>query len=300
MPETSPRFPAVLGTDYDIIGSVVLYNTPRDEIDRAISQFFAIADTTPLRLHLYVIDNSERSSDNPRLRDARITYHFPQRNLGYGRAHNIALRASTGRSKYNLIMNTDVRYPPDVVLTLKSYLDSHSDAGLAAPKIRYPDGTLQPVCRLLPAPVNVFLRRFFPHSRLARKLDRDYELQWWHHADVANIPFLSGCFLLARTDILRELDGFDDRFFLYAEDVDLSRRIHQIAATAYIPTAVITHQHRRLNRSSLRCTWHGLVSHVQYFNKWGWFFDGNRREMNSRTIERLRSGAPTQPSQLHT
>lgn len=286
---TTKLLPPAPSTDYDITGSIVLYNTPRNEVDRAILQFFDIAERAPLNLHLHVIDNSGHSSDNPHLNDARITYHHPRRNLGYGRAHNIAVRASTGRSKYNLIMNTDVSYAPDTVLTLKSYLDSNANTGLAAPKVLYPDGALQPVCRLLPAPFNIFLRRFLPHSKLARKLDRDYELQWWHHANIANIPFLSGCFMLARTDILSALGGFDDRFFLYAEDLDLSRRIHQIAATAYVPNAVIIHEHRRLNRSSLRCTWHGLVSHVQYFNKWGWFFDGKRREMNSRTIERLRT-----------
>lgn len=292
--------PELQESSYDVVGSIVLYNTPADEVEHAIRQFLAVADADQLKLHLYVIDNSERPLTHPSLKDKRITYHFAKRNLGYGRAHNIALRASKGKTKYNLIMNTDVSYAPDVVSTLKSYLDSNPKAGLAAPKILSPDGSLQPVCRLLPKPANIFLRRFFPHSRLARKMDQDYELQWWNHGSTADIPFLSGSFLLARTDILGNLGGFDDRFFLYAEDVDLCRRIHQIAATAYVPAATITHAHRRLNRSSLRCTWHGLVSHIQYFNKWGWLFDGNRREMNSRTIARLQSSTPTQRSRLHT
>ena len=292
--------PDLSESNYDIVGSIVLYNTPADEVEHAIRQFFAISDADHLKLHLYVIDNSAHPLTNPLLADQRITYHFAKRNLGYGRAHNIALHASKGKAKYNLIMNTDVSYAPDVVTTLKSYLDSTPQAGLAAPKILSPDGSLQPVCRLLPMPANIFLRRFFPRSRLAKTMDQDYELQWWNHGSIADIPFLSGSFLLARTDILGSLGGFDDRFFLYAEDVDLSRRIHQIAATAYIPTAVITHQHRRLNRSSLRCSWHGLVSHVQYFNKWGWIFDGTRREMNSRTIARLRSSTAKQRSRLHT
>lgn len=301
MPETTPQLPAALDTDHDIVGSIVLYNTPRDEVDRAISQFFAIADADQLKLHLYIIDNSALASDNPLFADTRVTYHFSRRNLGYGRAHNIALHASKGRSRYNLIMNTDISYSPDVVLTLKAYLDSNAHAGLAAPKILHPDGTLQPVCRLLPLPLNIFLRRFFPDSKLAAKMDRDYELHWWNHGAIANIPFLSGSFLLARTEILGDLGGFDDRFFLYAEDVDLCRRIHQIAATAYVPAATITHAHRRLNRSSFRCTWHGLVSHIQYFNKWGWIFDANRRETNSRTIERLRAAAEDSLTpQLHT
>lgn len=278
-------------TDYDLVGSVVLYNTSLAEVEAAVEQFFAPSDRAPHKRHLCIIDNSARPLPRTSFADDRITYHFANRNLGYGAAHNIALRASMGRSRYSLIMNTDVSYSPDVIPKLESFLDSNASVGLAAPRILYPDGTLQAVCRLLPTPLNIFLRRFFPRSRWAAKLDLDYELQWWHHDTIANIPFLSGSFLLARTDLLLSLGGFDERFFLYAEDVDLCRRIHQISATAYVPDAVITHQFRRHNRHSLRGTWHGLVSHVQYFHKWGWFFDRERREINAQTIERLQRSA---------
>ena len=292
MPETSRLFPPVPGTDYDIIGSVVLYNTPPEELTRAIRQFFAIPYADASKRHLCIIDNSPRPSPNAFFSDERISYHFPNQNLGYGRAHNLAFRASEGRTKYNLIMNTDVNYAPDVIPALHSYLESHPHAGLAAPKILYPDGRLQPVCRLLPTPWNIFLRRFFPTSRLTETMDAEYELQWWPHDEIANIPFLSGSFLLLRSTLLASLGGFDERFFLYAEDVDLCRRVHEVSQTAYIPTALVTHEFRRQNRRSIRCTWHGFVSHAQYFNKWGWLSDASRREINLRTAERLRFHSP--------
>jgi len=279
-------------TDYDIVGSIVLYNTPLEEVARAIRQFFDIPDTDSSKRHLCVIDNSPRPLSTPLCADERISYHFANRNLGYGRAHNLAIRASEKRTQYNLIMNTDVHYAPDVISVLHTYLASHPHAGLAAPKILYPDGRLQPVCRLLPTPWNIFLRRFFPASRLTETLDTQYELHWWPHDDIANIPFLSGSFLLMRSALLASLGGFDERFFLYAEDVDLCRRIHELSQTAYIPDARVTHDFRRQNRRSIRCTWHGLISHAQYFNKWGWFFDTRRREINFRTIERLKFQSP--------
>jgi GT2 family glycosyltransferase len=279
------------GTHYDIVGSIVLHNTPRSEVEHAISQFLAASSANRLKTHLCVIDNSPVRLEMNCLRHPSVSYCFTNCNLGYGRAHNIALRASHGHAQYSLVLNTDVTYSPQVIAELKSFLDSHPDTGIAAPKILYPDGRLQHVCRLLPTPLNVFLRRFLPKSHWTKRADEDYELRWWDHGSIASIPFLSGSFLLLRTDLCATVGGFDERFFLYAEDVDLCRKIHQVADTAYIPHVSIIHEYRRRTSNSWRGTWHGIRSHCQYFNKWGWFFDKNRDEINFRTINNLRTSS---------
>ena len=166
---------------------------------------------------------------------------------------------------------------------------ANPNAGLAAPKIRYPDGTLQYVCRLLPSPHNVFLRRFFPNSKLAKRADDSYELRWWDHNTIANIPFFQASFLLIRSTLLDVIEGFDERFFLYAEDIDICRRIHQLADTLYVPDATIVHEFRRYSSRSLRGTLYSIRSHCQYFSKWGWFIDGARDEINFRTVRDLRT-----------
>lgn len=241
-----------------------------------------------LKSHLCIIDNSSRPQDHGRYRDPRISYYFANRNLGYGRAHNLALRASHEHARYNLIMNTDITYSPAVVSNLISVLESTPSAGLAAPRICYPNGSLQYVCRLLPTPANVFLRRFLPGSRWTERADNDYELRWWDHNSVANIPFFQGSFLLLRTALASKIGGFDERFFLYAEDIDLCRRIHNIAQTLYVPHASITHEYRRFSKHSLRGTWYGILSHCQYFHKWGWLFDPDRHRINAQVIVSLR------------
>lgn len=278
---------------YTIVGSIVLHHTPPSEVEHAISQFLLAASANNLKAHLCVIDNSPVPLEADCLRYPSVSYCFTNRNLGYGRAHNIALRASQGRAKYNLVVNTDVTYSPEVIGELTTFLDAHPNTGIAAPKILYPDGTLQHVCRLLPTPLNVFLRRFLPRSRWAKRADEKYELRRWNHESIANIPFLSGSFLMLRTDLCASVGGFDERFFLYAEDVDLCRTIHQIADTAYIPHVSIIHEYRRLNSRSWLGTWHGIRSHCQYFNKWGWFFDKDRNEINFHTIRRLRDSITT-------
>lgn len=279
------------GYDYDIVGSVVLFETPREEVERAINLFLAV----PLRKHLYVIDNSPRPmrlSFNSR----EVSYFFQGRNLGYGRAHNIALRAAHQRSKYSLVMNTDIRYGVSAVRRLYDYLEANPQAGLAAPKLLYPDGSLQYVCRLLPTPATMFLRRFLPASKWAENANKQYELRFWDHQSHANLPYFQGSFLMLRTDLCNKIGGFDERFFMYGEDIDLCRRIYEIGEAVYVPDAQVIHEYRRYSNSSLRGTWIGILNNVRYFNKWGWFFDKGRVRINHEVRKKLAllSGADCQ------
>jgi GT2 family glycosyltransferase len=271
--------------EYDVVGSIVTYKTDLQEVDQAIQQFLAV----PLRSHLCIIDNSPAPLPLPKSADRRISYYFANGNLGYGRAHNIALRASQGRARYNLVMNTDITYSPDVVTRLVAFMDANPQAGLTSPKVLYPDGSLQHVCRLLPTPANMFLRRFLPHSAWTQRADALYELRWWDHGCVANIPYFQGSFMLLRTPVCNRVGGFDERFFLYGEDIDLTRRIHEIAETLYVPQVRITHQYRRFSNRSLLGTWYGIQNNCRYFNKWGWFFDRQRQKINNRVVASLRT-----------
>ena len=267
---------------YDIVGSIVLYKTPAEELARAINQFFAV----PLRTHLCIVDNSARPTQLPVAR-SDLSYHFAGANLGYGKAHNLALRAARDRARCNLIMNTDVRYDPAAVVRLFDYLQSHPEAGLAAPKILYEDGSLQYVCRLLPTPANLFMRRFLPNSKWTAEADAKYELRSWDHNSYANLPYFQGSFLMIRTDLGNRLGGFDERFFLYGEDIDLCRRIHAVSEAIYVPDARVIHEYRRYSNSSWYGTWVGIQNNARYFNKWGWFFDRSRRRINAEVIKAL-------------
>lgn len=99
---------------------------------------------------------------------------------------------------------------------------------------------------------------------------------------VMNVPFLSGCFMFLRNDALKKTGLFDERFFLYAEDTDLSRRMHQQFETLFFPSVEINHVHARGSYKDFRLTFHNIKSAFQYFNKWGWFFDEERIMINQR------------------
>ncbi|RYE18654.1 MAG: glycosyltransferase family 2 protein, partial [Sphingobacteriaceae bacterium] len=94
------------------------------------------------------------------------------------------------------------------------------------------------------------------------------------------IPNLPGCFMFVNTSIINKISGFDERFFMYVEDIDLSRRLHDISQTIYYPEIVIEHQLARGSKNNLKLMFYHIVSQIYYFNKWGWFKDKKRKEIN--------------------
>ena len=102
---------------------------------------------------------------------------------------------------------------------------------------------------------------------------------------IMNIPYLSGCFMLLRTKAVQQAKLFDERFFMYPEDMDLTRRIHRNYLTVYFPQATIIHNHEKASYKSLKMLWIHAVNMCRYFNKWGWFFDKERDLFNNTAIQ---------------
>lgn len=268
----------------DVCVSFVLFNNDRDEIERAIVQVLS----SPLAVHVVIIDNSVPHLELNFARRPGVTVITTGANLGYGRGHNIALAASRGRCRYNLVMNTDLQMEIEVLPGMVAFMDSHSDTGLTMPKVRYPDGSLQRLCRLLPVPIDLLGRRFFAGTRWARARNKKYEFHDWDYNTVAEFPFLSGCFMLMRRSVLDKVGYFDERYFLYAEDLDLSRRIHATTRTLYVPMQSVVHEYRSQARPSLRRLRYAAVSLTRYFTKWGWIHDPVRDQVNRCTVEQFR------------
>lgn len=272
-----------------VVVSFVLYETPIDEAARAIDQVL----NSPVESRIVLIDNSPEPLAPARPGDARVTQIHAGANLGYGAGHNRAMAMSAGWAPYHFVLNTDLLYGPEVIPALLKFLDVHPEVGLAMPMVRYPDGRVQHLCRLLPHPLDVFGRGFASGSAWTRRRNDRYESRQWSYDRPAEFPFLSGCFMAMRRDVVDRVGGFDDRFFMYGEDVDLSRRIHAIARTMFAPVACVAHDYRSQRARSLRRTWYKVANLSRYFRKWGWFFDRNRDAINVRTVAAL--SAPQTP-----
>lgn len=263
--------------------SLVLYHTPVGELNNVLRTLLAVPEVA----QIFVLDNSEKPLQHLPVEHQRISYIFNGKNLGYGRAHNIAIRTSLqDRTPYHLILNTDVAFHAEDLQKLLHYMDQHPDIGIVMPKVQFPSGAPQRLCKLLPTPMDLLGRRFLP-ERWIDKRNRRYELADTGYATEMNVPILSGCFMLCRTSALAEVGLFDERFFLYCEDYDLCRRMHTRYQTVMTPQVVISHDFRRGSYHNLRIMWIHIRSTCQYFNKWGWWHDPEREQINRETLIRL-------------
>jgi len=269
--------------------SIVLYQNSLVQLKRAINSVLS----TKLDVKLYLIDNSPADSLkilselNP-----RIVYIFNNANLGFGKAHNIAIKETLKEGvPFHLIMNPDIYFDKGVLEELYSFIEKNKDIGLVMPKVLYPDGRIQYLCKLLPTPWDLLGRRFLSKSLFKKYIEKRneiYELRFTGYNKIMEVPYLSGCFMFIRTEVLKKIGLFDERFFMYLEDTDLSRRIHRVAKTIYYPYVHIYHEHQKGSYKNLKLLKIHIESAIKYFNKWGWFNDPERETINRKTLEKLK------------
>jgi GT2 family glycosyltransferase len=204
--------------------------------------------------------------------------------MGYGAAHNIAIRESIYDDiPFHLVINPDIILTRDALDSMLQFIAQHPEVGSLMPRVTYPDGQIQRLCKLLPTPLDVFGRRFLPAQWMQRR-NQTYEMHASGYDRIMNIPYLSGCFMLLRTQAVQQARLFDERFFMYPEDMDLTRRIHRDYLTVFFPHATIIHNHEKASYKSLKMLWIHMVNMCRYFNKWGWFCDKERTLFNQTAI----------------
>ena len=269
--------------------SIVLFKNNYNSIKKNISSLIE----TPLIEKLFIIDNSS-NNDLEKIKNlnAKIEYIFNPSNPGYGYSHNIAIRKSLYTStKYHLVLNPDIYCEKNVLKELYDFMERNHDSGLIMPQILYPDGSIQYLCKLLPTPLDLFSRRFLifpPFKEWAKKRKELYELIFTEYNRIMEPPYLSGCFMFLRVEVLKEVGIFDERFFMYLEDTDLSRRIHKKYKTVFYPKVTIYHDYAKGSYKNFKLLKHHMQSAIKYFNKWGWFFDKERKNMNLKFLKKFR------------
>lgn len=186
-------------------------------------------------------------------------FHFPLRILrnaaprGFGANHNAAFARAAG--KYFCVLNPDIRLTADPFPALVSAL-ADAGIGVAAPRIANPDGETEDSARRFPT-LWVIARKALTGAQ-----HHDYE--------VTHTPFspewVAGMFMLFRSAVFREIGGFDERYFLYYEDVDLCRRLRRRGYDVrLVPSVSAVHDARRQSRRSLlHLRWH-LASMLRFF-----------------------------------
>jgi GT2 family glycosyltransferase len=263
--------------------SLVLYKHKYPQLEGLIQSVQACGDGIQLTL----IDNSPNSNLQAELpQNLELNYQFIGQNLGYGKAHNLSIEKSLVNANYHLVLNPDIRFEPTAILQMITYLDANPNIGLLMPKVLYPNGEIQHLCKLMPTPFDLIMRRFIPnflHPWFKHRMEQ-YELKHKDYNKTMEVPNLSGCFMLMRCEALKFTGLFDDRFFMYLEDTDLSRRMNQQFQTVYYPEVSIIHHYEKGSYKSNKLLLYHISSAFKYFWKYGWFFDTVRTTVNKLSL----------------
>lgn len=197
-----------------------------------------------LAVEIFIVDNNSTDGSveylSDRFPDVKIIAN--EENLGFGKANNQAIALANGT--YTLLLNPDTLISEDTLEVMFKHMEDNPNTGASGCKLLNPDGSFAPESRRsVPTPLSALwkvlgLTTIFPKS----KKFADYYLGWMDEDEQAPVPVLSGAFMFYRTSVLRELEGFDERFFMYGEDIDLSYRTTELGYQIdYVPATSIIH-----------------------------------------------------------
>jgi len=189
-------------------------------------------------------------------------------NPGFGAANNQALEIASGQAV--LFLNPDTEMSPGAASTLLRYLAEHPDVGVVGPRLRYPDGIIQSSRRSFPTPLtglieSTIVQRWFPHPGV---LDRYYRARF-SDDQTQDVDWLVGACLLARRETITAVGGFDERFFMYSEELEWCFRVRQAGwRIVYLPDAeVIHHEGRSSEQNRVRRSRTFLESKSRFYEK---------------------------------
>lgn len=270
--------------------AVVCYHSTALELQRLTDsalEAIAVAKSRWLieKLPFTFIDNSENADLSlnfleqfkPKANSIGVDFQLIQGhgNIGYGRAHNLALKQL--KSDFHLMLNPDVVLDTQSLSEGISYLLSHSDTAMVSPLATYENGDKQFLCKRYPSIFTLLIRGFFPagfQSFFSKRL-AFYEMhELGENKPSEPIPIASGCFMLCRTQPLLATWGFDESYFLYFEDFDLSMRLGKRGNIAYLPSMKIRHSGGHAAKKGLRHIGLFVRSGVRFFNTHGWRWFG--------------------------
>jgi len=251
----------------DISVVIVSWNV-KDFLRKCLSSIYRF--TEGLDFEVFVVDNN--SSDNTA---AMVKEEFPQvrlianqENLGFSRANNLALNKCAGR--YILFLNPDTELIENSLKMMAEFMGAHPEVTALGCKLVFPDGSLQHSSRYFPSPFtdlmeNLYLDAIFPYSGFFNR----YKMGFWSHDRMREIDVPYGACLLVRKETLDKIGFFDERFFMYYDEIDLCYRIKKARGKIYfVPDIKVVHYgNKSYKQAALQCDRWKLRSKLLFFEK---------------------------------
>lgn len=242
-----------------VIDSIIDGMTPLDEVEGELPDY-----------RIIIVDNASTDNTAMAVRTAQSFYpglieFLPQKaNRGFGTGHNRAVPLM--KSQYHVVVNPDIVIPCGALLEMARFMNTNPDVGLLTPKIIFPDGRLQYLCKHHPTFRDLFLRLFLKGS--FRKRQDWFEMRETGYDHVFDVEYATGCFMFFRTEVFLQIHGFDQKFFLYLEDADITRHVNEVSRTVFFPGVQIVHEWQRDQHRKISLMWINLKSWLHYWWKW--------------------------------
>ncbi|MBT5262421.1 MAG: glycosyltransferase family 2 protein [Candidatus Magasanikbacteria bacterium] len=230
--------------------SIVIVNYKmKDVLVACLRSLYRDITNSPLDVSVVVVDNNSEDG----LREVLLR-EFPTalcvelgNNPGFGAAQNCGMAATEATYYFALNPDTDFSSDTNIVDRLYAFMEEHPKIGMIGPKIQYPDGTLQYSCWRFPT----FFQPLFSRTSLGKKGRGQrhaarYFMKEFDHGSTIPVDAVMGSALFVRGTAVKEVGNFDDRFFMYFEDIDWCRRFWEANwPVYYVHDIVLTHIHGR-------------------------------------------------------
>lgn len=250
--------------NYTVSGCIVTHNNMASIKDTLDSIF---KYTKGVDFKLYVVDNLSTDGTPEFIKEnyPEVELILPGTNNGFGAGHNVVLPLLT--SKYHAIINPDILIDRDVLKIMADKLEEDESVGMLSPKIHFPDGRLQILGKRKPKLKYLIASRLRSGDEPS-KLLAEYAMLDKNPDEEYEVEVATGCFMFIRTELFKKIGGFDERYFMYFEDFDLSCEVNRISKVLYFPSAPIFHVWGRESKKNTKLKIVQIKSMFKFYMKW--------------------------------
>lgn len=230
--------------------SIVIYKENPNILKKTLESLMS------LDLKLIVVDNSPTTYLSKLcLSYENLIYIKTEKNIGFGAGHNLAFKKVKSNFSTHMIVNPDAYFEPKHIKEFLAWFKEEKNISLATPKVCNTDGSTQHIVRSIPTPISLLKRRLGIESGELHVEDKS----------IVNIPFAHGCFLVFKSDVYEKLGGFDEKFFMYMEDLDICIRAKNFGRVVMNSNFEVYHEYRKGSSKSLKLLFFHTVSAFKFF-----------------------------------
>ena len=251
--------------NYNISASIVVYNSPEDAFKTVET---VLEHTKDLDFDLYIIDNNsaDKIGEGMQKKFSKPQYIVLDENIGFGKGHNKVLDKIN--SKYHFVINPDILINGETISEMCRFMDENPEVSICCPKVLHPDGSIQYIAKRRPTLSALVARRV--HKGPFKKIEDRYLAMDKNHDQSFEVEFCTGCFFVIRTEVFKDIKGFDPQYFLYFEDADITMEAKKYGKAYYNPKATVIHFWHRETAKSFKPFMLQLKSMFIYMKKWGY------------------------------